>query len=390
MGAINSKIYRDIWSHKSRTLQVVMIIAIGAAALGLIVGTRNLVVPGMQNQWRSAHPAMINLFITPSISQDDLDVLRKEDGVVQVEGLGSTAIEWRTDPSEEWKAGGINFRADYNNQTLNHLEQVEGDWPSGNQASISQGDDSFFKIPKNGTVYIRFEDKEYTLHTRGVVYNMLQQPAYFGGTAQFFISQDEYERITDDPDFNQALITGVKYDEVQTAELADRVQKRIEKMGSDSTRFITDPNKHFFQDSLDGLFYLLGILGALALVLGLLLVYITINAIITQQVDQIGIMKAIGARTGQILRLYISGIFVYSFLAMLIAVPLGVFGAWSVSAWLISSFGSNPGPFQYSMEAVWTMLIIVYVAPMLAALIPIFNGARITVDGGYTINTRNS
>jgi putative ABC transport system permease protein len=54
-------------------------------------------------------------------------------------------------------------------------------------------------------------------------------------------------------------------------------------------------------------------------------------------------------------------------------------GAWSISAWLISSFGSNPGPFQYSQDAVWIMLIIVYVAPMLAALIPIFSGARITV-----------
>ena len=40
---------------------------------------------------------------------------------------------------------------------------------------------------------------------------------------------------------------------------------------------------------------LLGVMAMLALFLGLFLVYNTINAIITQQTDQIGVMKAIGA-----------------------------------------------------------------------------------------------
>jgi len=379
MGVLRYKVLRDLWGNFGRTLQVVFIIAIGAAAIGMIVGTRYLVIINMQGAWRAMHPAMINLFIGPAIDEDDLIGLESENGVVEIEGLGNATIEWRLSPSDDWQPGGLSFRLDYTDQKLNKLELVEGDWPSGKVVAIGQGDDQFFGIPKSGAVYLRVDDKEYTIHTGSVVYNQMQQPAYFGGTAQFYASQDEYERIIGDRDFSQVLVTGEQYDEVKTAELADRLQTRIEKMGSDSGRFILDPSEHFFQDSLDAIFLLLGVMGGLALALGLLLVYTTINAIITQQVDQIGIMKAIGARTWQILRLYLTSIFIYSLLALMIALPLGLGGAWFITNWMVASFGANPGSFDYSQEAVYIMLMIVFLAPLLASLLPILNGARITV-----------
>ena len=49
------KIFRDFWHHKARTLQIVAIISIGAAAIGMIMGTRNLIIPGM---WISGQKAL--------------------------------------------------------------------------------------------------------------------------------------------------------------------------------------------------------------------------------------------------------------------------------------------------------------------------------------------
>jgi putative ABC transport system permease protein len=295
MGVLRYKTYRDLWKNSGRTLQVVIIIAIGAD-IGMILGTR----PGHQRHAKAAgamNPAMINLFAGPEpIDEDDLLVLKSVDGVVEIEGMSTKTIEWRLSPNDEWQPGGLTFRPDYEDQKLNKLELIEGAWPEAKIVAIGQGDDQFFKVPKNGTVYLRIDDKEYTIHTGGVVYNQLQQPAYFGGTAQFYASQDEYEQLVGDRDFNQVVVTGEQYDEVKTAELADRLQERLEKMDSYAGRMLLDPNKHFFQDQLDGIFMLLGVMGGLAMALGLLLVYTTISAIISQQVDQIGIMKAVGAR----------------------------------------------------------------------------------------------
>ena len=62
---------------------------------------------------------------------------------------------------------------------------------------------------------------------------------------------------------------------------------------------------------MDAIFLVLGVMAALALILSLFLVYNTINAIISQQVDQIGVMKAVGARTWQILLIYLLTVLTY-------------------------------------------------------------------------------
>lgn len=87
MGILRYKIYRDLWINRTRTLQVMLIIGISSAAIGMILGTRNLVVPGMQEIWSSKHPAMINMFLNKSITEDDVTQLGKTSGVTEIEAL---------------------------------------------------------------------------------------------------------------------------------------------------------------------------------------------------------------------------------------------------------------------------------------------------------------
>jgi putative ABC transport system permease protein len=384
MGVLRYKILRDLWSQKARTLQVMLIIGIGAAAIGMIMTTRNLVIPGMQAMWQDVHPAMINLFVGPSITEDELIVLQREEGVVEVEGLSSTTIEWRLSSAEEWRSGGLTARADYQNQLMNKLDLVTGEWPRDELLSVENGSDTFFQIPPTGQVQLRINDREYQVQLNGTLYNPLSQPALFGGTAQFYAAPEFYEELVGNLDFGQVLVRAGEYEETATTELADRLQDKITKMEKSSGRMVLDPNKHFFQDQLDGVFSLLGILGTLSLVLGLLLVYTTINAVISQQVNQIGVMKAVGARTSQVLALFLFTVFIYGVLALVVALPLGIFGGWAISSWLVNSFGADVGPFEVSVEAIVVMVLISLLAPMLAAMFPILSGARITVREAIT------
>jgi putative ABC transport system permease protein len=88
-----------------------------------------------------------------------------------------------------------------------------------------------------------------------------------------------------------------------------------------------DPAKHFFQDPLDGLFFIMGFMAIVALVLGLFLVYNTITALINRQINQIGILKAIGARRRTIFMVYLTIVFAYGVLALLMALPLSALAA---------------------------------------------------------------
>jgi hypothetical protein len=82
MGVIRCKIWKDLWSKKTRTLQVVLIIAAGALAVGMIIATRNYVVLGMQAGWQESSPAMIGMWTSARINDDEIRSLGRAKGVV--------------------------------------------------------------------------------------------------------------------------------------------------------------------------------------------------------------------------------------------------------------------------------------------------------------------
>jgi len=159
--------------------------------------------------------------------------------------------------------------------------------------------------------------------------------------------------------------------------IADVIGDRLKKMGHEAGRWITAPDKHFFQNQMDAIFLLLGVLGVLSLILGLLVVYSTINSIIASQTDQIGIMKAIGARTPQITRFFLTVVMIYGLLALALSIPLGIFGAYAMTQWLVGGFGADVGGFQIDRTAIIVQSVLALVVPLLAALVPIFMASRL-------------
>ena len=380
MGVLWYKIFRDLWNHKGRTLQVVLIIGIGAAAIGMILGTRDTFISGMREMWIDSHSAMVNIYVGPSVSEDEIKALMREPGVADIEGVSRTAIEWKVNPEDEWRRADLVARPDYINQRFSRLELTSGDeWPHQKVLSVEEGSDTFFGIPIPGNVILRVNDREVSVSVGGTLYNPLSQPAYFGGNPQFYATQDTFRRLVGNADYQQLMVSAVRWDEAEVTELSDRLQNKLEEQGKGSYRLITDPNKHFFQDQIDGLFFILSAMAMIALLLGLLLVYNTMNALVERQVDQIGVLKAVGARTGQVLRMFLAATLVYGVLAMLLAVPLGIWGSYQISNWLAGSFGATGLGFEVSQKALIAMILITILAPLLASLVPIFSGARITV-----------
>jgi putative ABC transport system permease protein len=387
MGVIWSKIWSDIWHNKSRTLQVVLIIAMGAFAIGMIIGGSGAIRAKLTQEWQASGPAMISLSADPPVTDEQLTALKSLKGVDEVEGLQTTSLEWRLSPDQPWSSGGLMARPDYQDQTFNKFELLSGQWPARKGLAVEKGADANFNIHQGDQVYVRIDDQVRLLRVEGVVYNRTADPPGFGGKAQFYTSRDEFTNLTGEENFDRIMASAPVYEEAAIKDLADRMQRQLEKLDidtngaapSDGDRRISDPQKHFLQSILDAIFLILGVMGGLALILGLLLVYNTITAIIGQQVSQIGVMKAIGASTRQILGVYFSGVLIYGLLALAVAVPLSAIGAQQLSNFLLRFFNMDPGPLTLSPLAIQVQVAIALLAPLLASLVPIFAGARITV-----------
>ncbi len=386
MGVIRHKIWKDLWTSKSRTLQVVLIIGMGAFALGMIITTRNLMITGMEELWHDSSPAMIGLWVSPPINDDTLSALTRIDGLEKVEGYATSSVEWRLDDGDEWQSAGVIVRQDYQDQQFTRVELLSGEWPGKNTVVAGQGADTVYGAMVGEEVTFKVNGRERTYTISGSMYDPIAKPPGYGGNAQFFVTQDTFETLFDYTGYNRILAAADHYEESYVISLANEIHDKLERQGVESggamppqgTRTV-DPNKHFFQDIMDGIFFVLGVMAVLALFLGLFLVYNTINAIISQQVEQIGVMKAIGASSGQILSIYLLYVLAFGVLALLFAVPLGMLAGWQLNVFLMGSFNAQADGFQVSGTAVIVQIIIAVVTPLLVAAVPVINGARITV-----------
>ena len=386
MGVIRHKIWKDLWANKARTFQVVLIVAMGAFAVGMIITTRNLVIEGMRDGWVESKPAMIAMASGALIDEETIRDLKQLDGVNGVEGYSIASIEWRLHQEEEWKAANVTSRADYTDQDFFVLSLTEGFWPEDDFVAVGQGTDTVFGAAIGENVTVNIDGHERVLTVAGVIEDPVSTPPGFGGNAHFYVSQRTFEELFEWKDFNIILADAKTFDEEQVTLLANNMRDELEKQDIDTYGFmppagsrILDPGKHFFQDSMDGIFFLLGAMALLALFLGLLLVYNTINAILTQQIDQIGVMKAIGASAWQILLIYFLYVLSFGVMALLIAVPLGALGGWALVVFLMDTFNADAGAFTISPPAIWAQVAIALLTPLLVALVPLIIGSRITV-----------
>jgi putative ABC transport system permease protein len=142
---------------------------------------------------------------------------------------------------------------------------------------------------------------------------------------------------------------------------------------------VPEPYEHPHQGQADAL--LLSILagGGVALLLSTILVANMLNNLFTQQIPQIGIMKALGARSGRIGRLYLAMTLIVAGAATLLALAPGILIGRAAVSGILGLLGIE----ATSLAAPWWTYLVVFAAglvlPALMALLPLVRTSRTTV-----------
>ena len=376
------KIRRDLWRSKGRTALAVLSIFIGVFAVGMVGGVSDLLPNRMINSYRETNPAHLEIYLNGVVSDDDLTALSRLDGVAGIEGERGLGAQWRVDAEQPLRAINLTVRPDYNHQLFNTIKLISGRWPArSDEAAVERSSVTAFGLPTAGSITMVVGEREHLLKIVGVVEDLMIQAPAFGGNAAFYVTPELAENIFGAHGYAQLRVQIPVFSEAGAEEVVGRLKSQLEKIGAPVFFYqVTPPTKHPQQDIINGVNMIMGVMAILSLALGLFLVINTINAIVAQQVSQIGVMKAIGGSTPQMLTLYLSGVLVYGLLALFIAVPLGALAANAVTNLLLSLLviPSEPG-LHFSQSALMTQLIVGLLVPLLAALWPVFAGVRITV-----------
>jgi putative ABC transport system permease protein len=390
LGVIRYKIWHDLWENKGRTLRVVAIIAIGAFAIGVVLGGKEFILKDLARTWQVSQPATIGLTVDPPVERSTIEALENLRGVETVVGWQQETIKWRRSPDAPWEPAFLVAIDDYEDQSIRQLKLDEGDWPYHKLMGVQRGRE----LDTGDQIYLEIDDKEYTTQLNGVLYNAAHPPPFVASEAMFFTTPERFSQLTGDSRYSLVLATIPDYTDERVKAAADLLQHELEKQDVEVRPAIpapggfksrtSKPDRFIVQDALDGVFLMLTVMAVATLILGLFLVYNTINAIISQQINQIGVMKAIGAKFGRILFIYFSAVIVYAVLALLVAIPLGALGAHELRIAMISRLKMIPGPFEVSTTAIIFQAAVALFSPLVVAIIPILSGARITVREAIT------
>jgi putative ABC transport system permease protein len=402
------KILRDIWRNKRRTVLVVLSIAVGVFAVGTVAIMRDIVTGDMVASYEAANPPSAILYVDGSFDDKMVESIKRIPQVAEVEGRRQIYVRFQHPQSDTWYAMRLYTAPDYENMRIGILrpEEVFGmdpdRWPEpgvypppdrqiliertsvlpglalGLAPDARQGDTVRVETP-SGAI------REMAL--AGMVYDSVHGSAPWTGMAYGYVTRDTAEWLGYPRTYNELhmRVTGDRYDVNHIEEVAAEIENRLERSGLDVTRVqIPTPGKLPQDGIFQALVILLTVLGVASLFLSVFLLVNTVSALLTQQVRQIGVMKTIGARTGQIVRLYLGMVILFGLAALAIAAPLSVWAGRYIINFMSLLVDFTLGGFRLSPSVLLIQAGLAILVPLVAGLVPILSGARITVREAIT------
>jgi putative ABC transport system permease protein len=375
------KVLSDLWGDKTRTALVVASIAVGVFAIGMIITTYVILAEDINRSYAAVNPPNIVVWTDP-FDKDFVKAIAKVPGVTEVEGRRLVAIRARKG-TDNWQALTLVGLTAVPGP-INRLVPIEGAAvPGENEILISQdllhvtgfhpGDRIEVELPGSSN---RF------LTVAGLVTDQTASLPDVSSTNNAFVTLKTLDGYGLGTYFNQLYLRvagGTQLPPI--VQVAAQIKDQVKD--SQRTVYRLDEklsNEHPMTSLVLAVMGLLGALGALITILSSSLIVNTLNALLAQQLRQIGIMKLVGARSFQILGMYLALILAYSLIALALAVPLGVLAGYAM-AWTIATLlGAVLQGFRIVPVAIVAQVLLATLVPLGTSFFPINSGAKTKVQ----------
>ena len=379
------KVWADLRVNKLRSALVVLSISVGVFAVGMVYSSYLMFERDMASSWGSASPASASLYADP-FDEELVQSVRSLRGVREAEGRRNVDLRVQT-AGGEWRQMLLIAIPDYHEQKVNILRRQSGAWPPADgdvllerssvaELGAGQGGEIVVETPKG---------RKRTLKVTGIAYDPSQIPSIFSGRSYGYISMNTLEKLDEPRRLDQVnfvvepwILRGQNTAPIEA--IGRRAWTKLEQ--GDTTVFwlqVYKPGEHPMQPAISALTLLLAILGILSLLLGSFLLVNTVSSLLAQQTRQIGIMKAIGARRDQILRMYLALVAAYGLLSLIIAAPLGAMAASVVTGFVAKVFNFDSGGLELPLRVLFLEASVALFVPISAAVWPVWRGTGVSV-----------
>ena len=384
------KILRDLWSNKTRTILVILSIAVGVFSVGMIMSSRLILLEDLSSIFAATNPPHATLF--GNFNEDTVESVRRMENIKDAQGRGYIFAKLFTS-HDQTESHDLRLFAltNYDDIQIGKIQPVSGAWPpDDHEFLIEQASLESSKAEIGDLVLIEQSDgTQRELRISGIVHDLAVPSVMFDSAIKGYINFDTYEWLRGDRAITrlQILVEGTPQSKEDVQPIADTVKEKLEKGGHSVHRIrVPAPGKHWADEVVNSMMLILGAMGFLSLILSGFLVINTISALLAQQIRQIGVMKTLGARTNQLIYMYLVAVFIFCTLSLLLAIPLGGWASYQFVNFIGGLLNFHHIDFRIPVEAFLLEIAVGLLVPLLAALWPIISGARLSIHQALNSN----
>jgi len=380
------KVWTDFWGNKTRTFIMVLTIMAGVFAVGFNQNLGLMMNRDMDADFLSANPSEATVYISP-IDDDMVAIAKSVEGVGAVEGRSDVAVQLVQPDGKKipMQVDGLKSIDSVNVNILKPSNPTDTTLPAlaDNEILLDRTANSFGYQPGDTITVEMSGGKTRQLRVAGYVHDVTSIPYSMSGQGTGFVTLDTLEWLGGSSTHYSRLLISVAEnptDQEHVSNVTQAVADRMKKGGA-TIYFILifNPGHHFAWETTQGVVVVLSVLSWLTVFLSAFLIINTIVSLMTQHTKQIGIMKAIGGETRQLMVMYIILILSFGAAAFLASVPLAALTAKTILAGMSSWLNFDVGPLTIFPQVMTQQAIVAFVVPLLAALIPMLKTVRVTV-----------
>jgi ABC-type transport system, involved in lipoprotein release, permease component len=388
-----SKVFRDTWLYKGRSLLVVLTIAVGVTGIGSVWHTTNVLLNSMANIMLSVKPSQIILQTEPFYDDGILAELREHPDIAHAEAYHYYRMRINADVDDQgrpvanaWKNFELFARTDYEKMQIDILtpENVAGEWPPAKgELLLERLSAEYLGVQIQDPVWIETPDgKLYEFSVDGTIRNPARESATLSRIGAGFVSEDTLEDLGLPAGYNMIAIrlSSDVPDMKQLESVATDVRRMLEEhaVHVEST-MIPEPGKHWAAGIVSSMASVMQTLGALILLASASLIVNTMLSILSSQYRQIGVMQVLGADPNSLVRLYLTQAGILGLLALVIGVSAGDFlshGVMRQSIHLLN-FSTESHPFSYKIFGL--QVAVGLGLTFLTACYPVWKSTRVSI-----------
>jgi len=372
------KIARDLWQGKQQAALATLAIGVSVFAVSVVVSMDLILITSLSETYQAARPPQAVFNTGAVFDEAAVAEVRALPGVLAAEGLRRVGFRVAFG-SEVWRSLEVIARADYADLQINLLKPGVGRWPPPEGQIVLERSATTLTSAQVGDDLRLYTDElgEIQMRLAGLVYAPTENPSRFAGNSLIgYVSLTTLARLTGDSGYNRLYL---RFDETLSPSVNEAVEALLDAHDAPVVYTRAVASRSVLTPFIQASALILGVLSLLTLAFSVALVVSFINDWLARERIQVGLLKALGFSSRQIISMYLGGVVVLSGVACALAIPLGRFVAlgiaWVVAGQLNIDLLTQPMPVAVLGLELTTGLAV----PLLATWLPIRRGVYLTV-----------